>query len=245
MENSMSGMDHGQMDHGSMAGMDHGHMDHGAMGGASHEGMSHTGSGDGGMAMHDMGSMSMRDPRNAPQVAMGPGVQTISPMPVDRTGERPPGLEDVDHRVLVYRDLVSLARNPDVRAPSRSLDIHLTGNMERFMWSFDGVKLSEPAEPIPFRKDERVRVVLINDTMMPHPIHLHGHFFELVTGHGEYGPRKHTVNVLPGGKVTFDVTADAAGDWAFHCHNLYHMTAGMMRIVTIRPFDREDAHAGA
>ncbi len=111
--------------------------------------------------------------------------------------------------------------------------------------SFDGVKLSEPAEPIPFRKDERVRVVLINDTMMPHPIHLHGHFFELVTGHGDHGPRKHTVNVPPGGKVTFDVTADAPGDWAFHCHNLYHMTAGMMRVVTIRPFDGENADAGA
>jgi FtsP/CotA-like multicopper oxidase with cupredoxin domain len=156
-------------------------------------------------------------------------------MPADRTGEPPVGLEGLDHRVLIYRDLMALTPNPDVRAPSRSLDIHLTGNMERYMWSFDGVKLSEPAEPIPFRLNERVRVTLINDTMMPHPIHLHGHFFELVTGHGAYGPRKHTVNVAPGGKMTFDVTADAAGDWAFHCHNLYHMTAGMMRVVTVRP----------
>ena len=181
------------------------------------------------------GSMSMRDFKNAPQVRKGPGVQTISPMPTDRSGEPPVGLEGLDHRVLVYRDLVALDRNPDVRAPSRSMDIHLTGNMERYMWSFDGVKLSDPAEPIPFRLGERVRVTLINDTMMPHPIHLHGHFFELVTGHGAFGPRKHTVNVPPGGKMTFDVTADAAGDWAFHCHNLYHMAAGMMRVVTIRP----------
>ena len=182
----------------------------------------------------DHGSMNMRDFNNAPQVKKGPGVQTISPMPTDRTGEPPVGLEGLDHRVLVYRDLVALNRNPDVRAPSRSMDIHLTGNMERYMWSFDGVKMSEPAAPIPFRLGERVRVTLINDTMMPHPIHLHGHFFELVTGHGAFGPRKHTVNVPPGGKMTFDLTASAAGDWAFHCHNLYHMTAGMMRVVTVR-----------
>ncbi len=180
------------------------------------------------------GSMNMRDFANAPQVKKGPGVQTISPMPTDRTGEPPLGLSGLDHRVLVYRDLVALDRNPDVRAPSRAMDIHLTGNMERYMWSFDGVKMSDPADPIPFRLGERVRVTLINDTMMPHPIHLHGHFFELVTGHGAFAPRKHTVNVPPGGKVSFDVTADAAGDWAFHCHNLYHMAAGMMRVVTIR-----------
>jgi FtsP/CotA-like multicopper oxidase with cupredoxin domain len=191
--------------------------------------------GSGSMQGMDHGSMSMRDFSNAPQVHNTPGVQTISPMPTDRTGEPPQGLEGMDHRVLTYRDLQALKRNTDVRAPSRQLAIHLTGNMERYMWSFDGVKLSEPAEPIPFRLNERVRVTLINDTMMPHPIHLHGHFFELVTGQGAYAPRKHTVNVPPGGTMTFDVTADAAGDWAFHCHNLYHMTAGMMRVVTVRP----------
>ena len=186
-------------------------------------------------------SHSMRDMSLAPQVKDGPGVQTISPMPTDRTGEPPVGLEGLGHRVLMYRDLMALDRNPDVRAPSRAMDIHLTGNMERYMWSFDGVKMSEPAEPIPFRLNERVRVTLINDTMMPHPIHLHGHFFELVTGHGAYGPRKHTVNVPPGGKMSFDVTADAVGDWAFHCHNLYHMAAGMMRVVTVRPSAGEAA----
>jgi CopA family copper-resistance protein len=186
-------------------------------------------------------TMNMRDGKNAPGVKMGPGVQTISPMPTDRSGEPPQGLDGLDHRVLVYRDLVALERNPDVRAPSRSLDIHLTGNMERYMWSFDGVKLSDPAEPIPFRLGERVRVTLINDTMMPHPIHIHGHFFELVTGHGASAPRKHTVNVPPGGKVSFDLTANAPGDWAFHCHNLYHMAAGMMRVVTVRPATGEAA----
>ena len=223
------------LDHGSMAGMNHGPaatttaqpgamagMDHGTMAtGAAAQPMDH-------------GSMDMRDFSKAPGVKKGPGVQTISPMPTDRTGEAPQGLEGLDHKVLFYRDLVALDRNPDVRAPTRSMDIHLTGNMERYMWSFDGVKMSEPAQPIPFRLGERVRVTLVNDTMMPHPIHLHGHFFELVTGHGAFGPRKHTVNVPPGGKMTFDVTADAAGDWAFHCHNLYHMAAGMMRVVTVR-----------
>ena len=184
-------------------------------------------------AGHEM-SMKMRDPSVAPQVEMGPGVATLSPMPVDRTGERPTGLEGVDHRVLTYADLKSLTPNPDQRAPSRRIDIHLTANMERYMWSFDGVKLSDGADPIPFRHGERVRVTLINDTMMPHPIHLHGHFFEVDSGHGAHNPRKHTVNVLPGGKVSFDLTADAIGDWAFHCHMLMHMHTGMMRIVTVR-----------
>jgi FtsP/CotA-like multicopper oxidase with cupredoxin domain len=183
----------------------------------------------------DMAAMKMRDFSKAPQVKKGPGVQTISPMPMDRTGEPGQGLEDVGHKVLVYRDLVALDRNPDVRVPGRSLDIHLDGNMERFMWSFDGVKMSDMMQPIPFIEGERVRVNLINDTMMGHPIHLHGHFFELVTGHGDHSPRKHTVIVQPGGKVSWDLTADAVGDWAFHCHLLYHMAAGMMRTVSVRP----------
>ncbi len=186
---------------------------------------------------HGAGGMEhgMRDFSVAPQVRRDPGVQTISPMPVDRMGEPGQGLEDVEHKVLTYRDLVALERNPDVRAPGRSLDIHLTGNMERFMWSFDGVKMSDHHEPIPFIEGERVRVNLINDSMMAHPIHLHGHFFELVTGKGDRAPRKHTVIVQPGGIATFDFTADALGDWAFHCHLLYHMHAGMMRVVSVRP----------
>jgi FtsP/CotA-like multicopper oxidase with cupredoxin domain len=192
-------------------------------------GMDHGGGHEG----HAM-DMSMRNGRNAPQVRLGPGVQTISPMPVDRTGEPPQGLEDVGHKVLVYRDLVALRPNPDTRPPSRSMEIHLTGNMERYMWSLDGRTLHDLETPIPFTLNERVRVTLVNDTMMNHPIHLHGHFFELVTGHGDHAPRKHTVNVAPGGKVTFDLTADAEGDWAFHCHMLYHMHAGMFEIVTVR-----------
>jgi CopA family copper-resistance protein len=232
------------MDHTSMAGMDHSAMagmDRAAMAGMDHSGMagmdlSAPGTMDmsGGPAM-DMGSMKMRDFSVAPKVKKGPGVQTISPMPMDRTGEPGQGLEDVGHKVLTYRDLMALDRNPDVRAPSRSLDIHLTGNMERFMWSFDGVKMSDTMEPYPFVEGERVRVNLINDSMMGHPIHIHGHFFELVTGHGDHAPRKHTVIVQPGSKVTWDFTADAVGDWAFHCHMLYHMMAGMMRTVSVRP----------
>ena len=186
---------------------------------------------------HGSGGMdhSMRDFSVAPQVKRDPSVQTISPMPVDRMGEPGQGLDNVPHKVLTYHDLVALDRNPDVRAPDRSLDIHLTGNMERFMWSFDGMKMSNHHEPIPFLEGERVRINLINDSMMSHPIHLHGHFFELVTGKGAFSPRKHTVLVQPGGTASFDFTADALGDWAFHCHMLYHMHAGMMRVVSVRP----------
>ena len=192
-------------------------MDHGAAGGATSGAM----------------SMKMRDPKNAPNVVMGPGVQTIAPMPMDRTGEPGVGLENVGHTVLVYRDLVALEPNPDVRAAAREVELHLTGNMERYMWSIDGQTLSESRTPIPLRTGERVRMTLINDTMMNHPIHLHGHFFELVTGHGDHSPRKHTVNVPPGGKVSFDVTG-IYGDWAFHCHMFLHMHAGMIRVVQVR-----------
>ncbi len=162
-----------------------GAMENSAMGQAPMAGMDHSAMGHGGppMSGHAMGSMSMRDFSNAPQVKRGPGVQTISPMVVDRTGEPGQGLDDVGHKVLVYRDLMALERNPDVRAPARSIDIHLTGNMERFMWSFDGEKMSDVHEPIPFIEGERVRVNLINDSMMGHPIHIHGHFFTFQTLH--------------------------------------------------------------
>ncbi len=181
------------------------------------------------------GAMNMRDTSLVPaSVRLGPGVATISAAPADRLGDRPTGLETVGHRVLTYADLKALVPHPDRRTPERELEVHLTANMERYMWSFDGVKLSENPEPLAFRHNERVRVTLVNDTMMPHPIHLHGHFFELVNGAEDRQPRKHTVNVLPGGKASFDLTADAVGDWAFHCHMLLHMHAGMFRVVTVR-----------
>ena len=226
----MSGMSHGGT-MGDMAGMDMGHMNHGS---AAHPSMPAT------SASPSMASMTMRDQRNAPTVALGPGVQTIAPMPTDRTGEPGQGLADAGHKVLTYRDLVSPEPNPDVRAPARAIEVHLTGNMERYMWSIDGRTMGQAHDPIPMRAGERVRVTLINDTMMTHPIHLHGHLFELVTGHGDHAPRKHTVNVAPGGKVSFDVTA-SPGDWAFHCHMLLHMAAGMMRIVQVRPMPGEAA----
>lgn len=226
----MAGMDHSAMGHG----MDHSAMGHGEPAAAP---VDHAAMGHESMA-HDM-----RNPDNAPAgMAVGVGVDMISSDPANRLGERPMGLEDVPHRVLVYTDLVSLAPNKDQRPPSRALEIHLTGNMERFMWGFDGRKFSEIVEPIRFERNERVRVTLVNDTMMAHPIHLHGHFFELVTG-GPPGhqPLKHTVNVAPGSKVTFDLTADAPGDWAFHCHMLMHMHAGMFNVVTVRPLDGDAA----
>jgi FtsP/CotA-like multicopper oxidase with cupredoxin domain len=176
----------------------------------------------------------------APKISVGPGVDMVAMHPQDAASKRGLGLEDQSHRVLVYADLVALEANPDRRPPSRSLEIHLTGNMERFMWSFDGKKFSEVVQPIRFARDERVRVTLVNNTMMQHPIHLHGHFFEIVNGHPGHHPMKHTVNVLPGSKITFDLTADNPGDWAFHCHLLYHMHAGMFNVVTVRPME-EDA----
>ncbi len=205
-----------------MKDMGMGGMDHGAHGG--HDGMNH----------------SMRD-KSKVSFPVGVGVDMIAPNPVDRTGDPGIGLEDVGHKVLTYRDLVSLTPNPDKRAPARAVEVHLTGNMERFMWSIDGRKLSENPEPIRFERNERVRVTMVNDTMMTHPMHIHGHFFEVVNGHSGNHPVKHTVMVMPGGKVSFDMTADAPGDWAFHCHLLYHMHAGMMRIVKVRPLDGEAA----
>jgi CopA family copper-resistance protein len=234
---TMQDMGMGAMAHGESAGDAACAPEHAAMGHCTpadstsgHAAMGHGADGSAGGMEH-----SMRDFSVAPQVKRDPSVQSISPMPVDRMGEPGQGLEDVGHKVLTYHDLVALDPNPDTRAPGRSLDIHLTGNMERFMWSFDGVKMSDHHEPIPFIEGERVRVNLINDSMMSHPIHLHGHFFELVTGKGDRAPRKHTVIVQPGGIATFDFTADALGDWAFHCHLLYHMHAGMMRVVSVRP----------
>lgn len=184
----------------------------------------------------DMKGMSMRDGSSAPQVKLGPGVEMINPMPMDRTGDPGIGLNTAGHKVLAYRDLIALERNPDTRAPAREIEVHLTGNMERYMWSMDGQTLSEAHDPLPIRAGERVRITLVNDTMMAHPIHLHGHYFELVTGHGDHSPRKHTVSVLPGGKVSWDVTG-IPGDWAFHCHLFLHMAMGMMRIVQVRPME--------
>ncbi|WOJ97071.1 copper resistance system multicopper oxidase [Congregibacter brevis] len=217
-EMNHASMDHEQMDHGKTDAME---MDHSAM---NHGGMDHAAMG--------------HEPNNAGSTqehkhAKGPGVVGLAMNPVNRLGERPLGLEDVAHRVLVYTDLQSREKNPDSRSPQRELELHLTSNMERYMWSFDGLKFSEVDEPITLYKDERVRLTMVNDTMMPHPIHLHGMFFDVVTNDGDFKPRKHTIVVKPGEKMSVDITADAVGDWAFHCHLLYHMHAGMMRVVSV------------
>ena len=212
-----------------MTDMGHGGMDHS---GGDHSNMGHAPS-TGGM---DHGSMKMRDTSSVPpDVAVGPGVDMVSANPADRMGDPGLGLDKVGHKVLTYRDLTALEPNDDPRKPSRHMQIHLSGNMERYMWSFDGRKFNAVADqPIRFAYNERVRVKLVNDTMMAHPIHLHGHFFELVNGADRmHQPQKHTVIVQPGGSATFDLTADEPGDWAFHCHLLYHMHAGMFQIVTV------------
>ena len=218
-----------------MTDMGHGGMDHS---GGDHSNMGHAPS-TGGM---DHGSMKMRDTSSLPpNVAVGPGIDMVSANPADRMGDPGLGLDKVGHKVLTYRDLTALEANDDPRKPSRHMQIHLTGNMERYMWSFDGRKFNAVADqPIRFAYNERVRVKLVNDTMMAHPIHLHGHFFELVNGADRmHQPQKHTVIVQPGGSATFDLTADEPGDWAFHCHLLYHMHAGMFQVVTVASPDGE------
>ena len=233
----MGGMDHSS--HGgdtaeSMDGMGHSAMGHGER---SADGMDMGGeASDGAMAGMPMDGMDMRDTSRLPaDVKVGPGIDMVAMNPQDRMGDPGIGLADVPHKVLNYRDLVALDPNDDLRTPSRQMEIHLTGNMERYMWSFDGQKFSAVSdEPIRFAYNERVRVKLVNNTMMAHPIHLHGHFFELVNGApADRQPQKHTVIVQPGGFAQFDLTADEPGDWAFHCHLLYHMHAGMFQIVTV------------
>jgi CopA family copper-resistance protein len=164
----------------------------------------------------------------------GPGVDAVAELTRSRLHEPGIGLDDVPHRALSYAQLESLVPNPDLRPPGREIELHLTANMERYMWSFDRETFSEVVAPIEFRHGERLRLTLVNDTMMPHPVHLHGMFFDVVNGAGAHKPRKHTIVVKPAEKLSVDVTADAPGDWAFHCHLLYHMHAGMFRVVSVR-----------
>lgn len=141
------------------------------------------------------------------------------------------GLRDNGRKVLVYADLRNLYATPDPREPEREIELHLTGNMRRYMWSMDGVNFAD-AQPLPLHLGERVRITLVNDTMMHHPIHLHGMWSDLETGDAKYIPRKHTVVVQPGAKISYLVTVDAPGSWAYHCHLLYHMM-GMFREVVV------------
>jgi CopA family copper-resistance protein len=162
----------------------------------------------------------------------GPGVDMLVEQPSRRLDDPGIGLRDNGRRVLTYADLHTLGGPIDLREPQREVELHLTGHMQRFMWSFDGEKFSQ-SQPLRLQYGERLRLVLINDTMMTHPIHLHGMWSEIESEAGEFQLRKHTVSVQPAQRLSYRVTADALGRWAYHCHLLYHMEAGMFREVVV------------
>ena len=219
---TMDDMGHGGMAH---AGMDHGQA-------AQMKGMEGGCGAHMGHAMpamdHAAGGMQQHPASEAgnPLVDM----QTMSPVP--RLNDPGIGLRDNGRKVLAYSDLRSTFEDPDGREPSRTVELHLTGHMEKFAWSFDGLKFDD-AEPLRLNYGERMRIVLVNDTMMTHPIHLHGMWSDLEGEDGGFMVRKHTVDMPPGTKRSYRVRADALGRWAYHCHLLYHMEAGMMREVRV------------
>ena len=224
MGGAMAGMDHGatpakpaSQDMGGMAGMDHSGHDMSAMQGASMAGMDH---GEGGMQQHPASETGN------PLVDM----QTMAP--VAKLDDPGIGLRDNGRKVLSYSMLRSSFDDPDGRDPGRDIELHLTGHMEKFAWSFNGQKFSE-VEPLRLTYGERLRIVLVNDTMMTHPIHLHGMWSDLEDEQGNFLVRKHTIDMPPGSKRSYRVRADALGGWAYHCHLLYHMEAGMMREVRV------------
>lgn len=216
MSHDMAGMDHAThampADSPPMAGMQHAAP---AMPGMEH-------------SQHATGLQS-----HPPSEAGNPLVDMQAMAPVPALDDPGFGLRDNGRRVLSYAMLRSLFDDPDGREPGRDVELHLTGHMERFAWSFDGMKFSDSA-PLRFKYGERLRVVLVNDTMMSHPIHLHGMWSDVEDAAGEFMVRKHTVNMPPGTKRSYRVRADALGRWAYHCHLLYHMEAGMMRTVEVR-----------
>ena len=220
----MGGM---QMDHGSMPGMSNGasggmkQMNHGS------PGMSNTATAQG----STLPKIGITEHEATAKLEGSVGVDNIAMAASNRLNEPGEGFPQ-GRRVLRYTDLRALKRGNDTRQAEREIVLHLTGNMERFMWGFDGKKFSE-AGPIELKRGERVRFTLINDTMMEHPMHLHGLWSELENGHGEYRPYKHTIIVKPGERISFLVNADEPGRWAFHCHLLYHMEAGMFREVRV------------
>jgi len=243
-EMGMGGMDHSQHDMSNMSGMDD--MDH-----SQHDMSKMSGMGDMDHSQHDMSGMQEVAPEGdqAPDPAgygskraithiaseFGPHVDMRAATPQD--GLSDPGIGLRDHqrlygrRVLTYADIKNIEQTADPRDPGREIELHLTGNMDRYMWSINGIKFAD-AEPLGLTYGERVRITLVNDTMMTHPIHLHGMWTELETGEPDRIPRKHTVIVQPGSKISYLVTADAMGGWAYHCHLLYHMP-GMFREVRV------------
>ena len=184
---------------------------------------------------HDMAAHAGHDMPPLPHPASEEGnplvdMQTV--MPESKLGDPGLGLRDNGREVLSYSQLRSTFADPDGREPGRTIELHLTGHMEKFAWSFDGVKFSDAA-PLRLKYGERARIVLINDTMMTHPIHLHGMWSDLEDDAGEFAVRKHTVDMPPGSRRTYRVRADALGRWAYHCHLLFHMEAGMFREVRV------------
>jgi CopA family copper-resistance protein len=237
MAHDMGGMSHGGMDHGAM---NHGAMDHSTM---DHSTMNH---GDGAQPMdhaamgHGAPSGGTTQALNHASGEMGPTVDMRIDQASTALDQPGVGLRDNGRRVLTYADLHTIGGPIDRRQPGREIELHLTGHMERFIWSFNGQKFSE-AEPLRFNLGERLRITLVNDTMMTHPIHLHGMWSEVETPQGEFQVRKHTIMMNPAQRISYAVTADALGRWAYHCHLLYHMEAGMFREVHVAP---ENAHGG-
>ncbi len=166
--------------------------------------------------------------------SFGPDATMVVKNPRCRLNEAGVGLENVKHKVLTYADLKSV-KQFEHREPERQIDIHLTGNMERFIWkmySYDGKNMSsEFHQLIKTKYKERVKIVFVNHSMMDHPIHLHGMWMYLENGNGEFNPRKHTINIKPGEKVCVYINNEMLGNWAFHCHILYHMHTGMFRVL--------------
>jgi CopA family copper-resistance protein len=218
----------------SMADMGHGGVGGGhamaVMSGSAMAGMDRQGHDMAGMAGMDHGGGAMQSHPASEQGNPLVDMQTLSPTP--RLDDPGIGLRDNGRRVLTYADLRSIFADPDGREPGREIELHLTGHMEKFAWSFNGIKFSA-AEPLRLNYGERLRIVLVNDTMMTHPIHLHGMWSDVEDDDGNFMLRKHTVDMPPGTKRGYRVTADALGRWAYHCHLLYHMEAGMFREVRV------------
>ena len=206
-----------------MADMGHGEMDHGAAAAPAAD-AAHAG--------HDMSSMTGGMQQHPASEDGNPLVDMQTMMPASRLDDPGIGLRGNGRRVLTYADLRSVFDDPDGRDPGRTIELHLTGHVERFAWSFNGIRFSD-AEPLRFTYGERLRIVLVNDTMMTHPIHLHGMWSDIEDDDGRFQVRKHTVDMPPGTKRSYRVTADALGRWAYHCHLLYHMEAGMFREVRV------------
>lgn len=214
---------------GDMGGMDHGAMNHGAAGAAamSHDGIDHAAMGHGSSA--PLGpSKTVRHARTE----YGPSVDMRVDTPRTNLDDPGIGLRNNGRRVLTLADLHTLGGPMDPRGAEREIELHLTGHMERYSWSFDGVEFGQ-STPVHLRYGERVRVILHNDTMMTHPMHLHGVWSELETPDGAFQARLHTIPVQPAQRISFLVTADALGRWAWHCHLMFHMDMGMFREVVI------------